>query len=109
VIAGFEGWVQLMGMEFTNQYRHERINARLKTKILLKSGTKNLGFKLLPRYHEYRFLPERYQFQTSIQIFPDFVIVNGSEANTAAVVIGIPAMVDVFKSVFEIMWHTFKQ
>ena len=55
---------------------------------------------------EVKFLPEKYKFKSTIDIFKDKVLIISPEISSLAVVLEVPAMVDVFKSVFEITWDT---
>jgi hypothetical protein len=54
-----------------------------------------------------KLLPPNYDFKTNIDIFDDKILVIGPDLSSLAVVIKIPAMTDVFKSIFEILWEKF--
>ena len=52
-------------------------------------------------------MPERFKFKSTIDIYADKVLIVSPELSSLAVVIAIPAMVDVFKSAFEMIWEAY--
>jgi len=90
--------------EFFTYYRKNRVKSNIKTKLLLSADSKedNLMNKKLLR--EIKYLPEKYKFKSSMNIFDDKVLIVSPYISSLAVVIAVPAMVDIFKSMFEIIW-----
>jgi hypothetical protein len=52
----------------------------------------------------FKYLPEKYVLKSTIDIYADKIVIIGPEIKALAVVVAIPAMVDVFRSVFEMLW-----
>lgn len=94
---------------FLRQYRKDRAKAGIKTKILLSHGSKlhNPEDKKLLR--TFKYLPEEYSFKSTMDIFSDKILIVNPNLNSMAVVIEIPEMVDIFKSLFEIVWNGMAQ
>ncbi len=55
-----------------------------------------------------KYLPQKYVFKSTLDIFDDQVLVVSPELTSLAVVISVPVMMDVFKNVFEMMWDVVK-
>ncbi len=53
---------------------------------------------------EWRYAPAKYNFKSTIDMYDDKILVVSPHLSSLAVVIAVPAMVDVFKSVFEMLW-----
>ena len=90
--------------EFFETYRETRARLKIKTRLLLSADSKesNPGSKDLLR--EFKYLPKEYEFKSTLNIFNDKVLIVSPEVSSLAVVIAVPAMVDIFKSMFEIIW-----
>jgi len=91
---------------FFKQYRKDRAKFKIKTKLLLSFESKSINPTEKSLLREYKYIPEKYQFKSTIDIFKDKVLIVGPNISSLAVVIAIPAMVDVFRSIFEILWDT---
>ena len=103
VISDVEGWEEI-DPEFFQQFRNERARAGIKTKLLLSAPSKAINPTDTKLLREYRYLPEMYRFKSSIDIFRDKVLIVSPGFSPLAVVLAIPEMVDIFKSIFEILW-----
>jgi hypothetical protein len=57
---------------------------------------------------EFKYLPPIYKFKSTIDIFGDRILIVSPELSSLAVVIAIPAMTDVFKTVFQVLWDNVK-
>lgn len=90
--------------EFFKKFRRRRANAKIKTKLLLSADSKNINPTDKSLLREFKYLPEEYDFKSTIDIFKDKVLIIGPDTAALAVVIAVPAMVDVFKSIFQILW-----
>lgn len=103
VIGDIAGWEKI-DVDFLRQYRKDRAKAGLKTKMLLSHSSKTLNPINKNLLREVRYLPEKYKFQSTMDIFKDKVLIVSPHVSSLAVVIAVPAMVDIFKSMFEIIW-----
>lgn len=93
--------------EFFKWYRRQRSRLGIKVRLLLSySSKKSFDFKPIP-HRTMKLLPPNYDFKTNIDIFDNKILVIGPDLSSLAVVIEIPAMTDVFKSIFEILWEKF--
>ncbi len=105
IIGNIAPWEKSIS-SFLKKYREDRVKARIKTKILLSYGSKihNPEDKHLLR--TFKYLPPEYNFKSTMDIFPDKVLIVNPNLNSMAVVIEIPEMVDIFKVLFEIAWNS---
>lgn len=104
IIGSTPAW-ENVNKDFFNQYRKDRAQLNIKTKLLLSYDSKKnnpLDESLL---REFKLMPEKYKFKSTMDIFKDKVLIVSPDLSSLAVVIAIPAMVDVFKSVFEMLWE----
>lgn len=90
--------------DFFVQYRKQRAKNNIHTRLLLSSDSENINPKDKTLLREFKFLPEKYKFKSTIDIFNDRILIVSPELSSLAVVVAIPAMVDVFKSIFEMLW-----
>lgn len=104
VIGNGQSWEDL-APDFFIQFRKNRGKYNVKTKLLLTSNFKihNPTEKELKR--EWKFLPKEYEFQSTIDIFDDKILIVSPELSSLAVVIAVPAMTDIFKSIFHMLWN----
>ncbi len=102
IIGNSNVWQEIIP-DFFETYRKNRAKLSIKTKLLLSNDSKiNNQDKSLLR--ECKHFPESYKFKSTIDIFEDKVLIVSPSLSSLAVVIAIPAMTDVFKSVFQILW-----
>ncbi len=93
--------------EFFLNFRKKRAAAGTKVKLLLSNDSRTEeSQKDTSLLREFKYLPEKYVFKSTIDIYDNKIVIVGSEVKALAVVIAIPPMVDVFRSVFEILWET---
>jgi sugar-specific transcriptional regulator TrmB len=92
--------------EFFVNFRKRRAENNTKTKILLSSDSEKINPPEKELLREYKYLPEKYSFKSTIDIYNDKILIISPELSSLAVVIAIPAMVDIFKSMFEIIWDS---
>lgn len=90
--------------EFFVQYRKDRAAANIKTKILITEESKSASPNDATLLREVKLLPKKYAFKSTIDIFKDKVLIVSPELSSLAVVIAIPAMVDVFQGMFDMIW-----
>ncbi len=96
-----------MDPDFILDFRKKRAARNIRTKLLLSNDSKFASGQDDPSLsREFKYLPEKYQFKSTIDIFDDKVLIIGPEVKALAVVIAIPPMVDVFRSVFDVLWES---
>lgn len=103
IIGSAAGWEGL-DPDFFIQFRKDRGSHNIKTRLLLTADSKIVSPKAEALKREVRFLPEKYSFHSTIDIYDDKILIVSAELSSLAVVIAIPAMVDVFQSIFEMLW-----
>lgn len=104
VIGNAFTW-QNIDPEFFEQYRGMRAKLGIKTSLLLSADSLESNPVNPDLLRDCRYLPEKYGFKSTLNIFNDKILVINPESSSLAVVIAIPAMVDIFKSIFEILWE----
>lgn len=106
MIGNSNAW-EASDTEFLWRYRLARIKAKIKTKALLTQSSKSSNQPDSKKYlREFKYLPEKYDFNCTIGIFNDKVSVVSPNLNSQAIIIDIPEMVGIFKSMFEIIWES---
>ncbi len=103
VISSGKEWEDL-DPEFFQYFRSERGRRNIKTKLLLSPHFKEENPEDAELKRTWKFLPKKYEFKSTIDIYKDKILIVSPELSALAVVIAVPAMVDVFKMVFEIIW-----
>lgn len=108
IIGDIDSWERI-DAAFLKQYRLDRAEANIKTRILLSHGSQSHNPEDKSLLRDCKYLPKEYIFESTVDIFDDdgILIVNPN-INSLAVVIAIPAIVDTFKSMFEIIWGSSK-
>lgn len=92
--------------EFFAYYRQSRGRLGIKTRLLLSADSKDVNPTDKSLLREYKYLPEKYRFKSTMNIFKDKVLIVSPHITSLAVVIAVPVMVDIFKSMFEIIWES---
>lgn len=105
VIGSVPAW-EGIDAEYFMQFRKNRAKNNIRTKLLLSADSKDTNPTEEELLRSFKYLPEKYRFKSTIDIFDDKILIISPEISSLAVVIAIPAMVDVFKSVFEIIWDS---
>lgn len=108
IIGDINAW-ENNNYDFLMQYRKNRAEAKIKTKILLSHGSKQFNPPEKNLLREYKYLPEKYIFKSTIDIFDDKILIVSPSLSSLAIVIAVPAMVDIFKSMFEIIWESIEK
>ncbi len=103
IIGSAAGWEGL-DPDFFIQFRKDRAAHRIRTRLLLTADSKSVSPKAKILKRDVRFLSEKYPFRSTMDIYDDKVLIVSAELSSLAVVIEIPAMVDVFQSIFEMLW-----
>lgn len=103
IIGNAHLW-QNIDPEFFEQYREMRAERKIKTRLLLSADSKETNPVSKDLLREFKYLPEDYKFRSTLNIFNDKVLIVSPDSSSLAIVIAVPAMVDVFKSMFEIIW-----
>ena len=105
IIGSAPAWEGL-DPKFFIKYRKDRAKNKIRTKLILSSESKDINPEEKELLREYKYLPAKYKFKSTVDIFDDKILVVSPELASLAVVIAVPAMVDVFKSVFDMLWDT---
>ena len=105
IIGNAHIW-QNIDPDFFEQYRESRARLNIKTRLLLSADSKGTNPVSKDLLREFKYLPEEYKFKSTLNIFNDKVLIISPDSSSLAVVIAVPAMVDIFKSMFEITWDS---
>lgn len=105
IIGNTSEW-QGVDQDFFIKFRKDRAELNIKTKLLLSADSRNLNPIVKGLLREYKYLPEKYKFRSTMDIFKDKILIVSPDISSLAVVIAVPAMVDIFKSMFEIIWDS---
>ncbi len=89
---------------FFVQFRKDRAALGIRTRLLLSPDSRITSPKDKALLREVKFVPKKYAFKSTIDIFDDKILIIGPNQTSLAVVIAVPDMVDIFKSTFELMW-----
>ncbi|EKD25201.1 MAG: Transcriptional regulator, TrmB [uncultured bacterium (gcode 4)] len=103
VIGSAQGW-EGTDPEWFHQYRVNRGRHNIRTRLLLTDESKQINPDDSTLLRDVRYLPEKYSFRSTIDIFDDKILVVSSELSSLAVLIEISVMRDVFGAVFDVMW-----
>lgn len=105
IIGNRFSW-QDLDKEFFVRFRRERAKAKIKTRLLLTHNSKSEdSLDNLPLKRTVKYLPAKYSFNSTIDIYRDKILIVSPDLSTLAVVIEMPAMTDVFKTIFDLLWE----
>lgn len=104
VIGNANEW-ESIDPEYFQDYRKRRGRLNTKIRLLLSSDSNNSNPTDKSLLREYKYLPEKHKFKSTMNIFNDKVLIVSPHITSLAVVIAVPVMVDIFKSMFEIIWE----
>lgn len=105
IIGNARAW-EGIDEDFFVQFRKDRAKRNIKTKLLLSSESEvnNPIDETLLR--EFKYLPKKYLFESTLDIFDDKILIINPKMQSLAIVILVPVVVDIFRSVFDILWET---
>lgn len=92
--------------EFFITFRKERAKRNIRTKLLLSYDSQTVNPDDPKLLREFKYFPQKYKFKSTIDIYDDKILIVGPSVRSLAIVVEVPAMVDIFKSIFEILWET---
>lgn len=105
IIGSVSGFLNI-DREFLLDFRKKRAARNTRVKLLLSHDSKGEEGQNDPQLlRTFKYLPEKYRFKSTIDIYDDKIVIIGPEIKALAVVVAIPAMVDIFRSVFEVLWE----
>jgi len=104
IISSGKEWEGL-DPEWFAEFRKKRGENHIKTKLLLSPHFKKENPTDAKLLRSYKYFSEKHKFKSTIDVFKDKILVVSPELSSVAVVIAVPAMVDVFRSVFEMLWE----
>lgn len=105
IIGNASAW-EGIDPEFFIKFRKRRGVNGIRTKLLLSFDSQKINPTEKELLREYKYLSEKYLFKSTIDIYKDKILIVSPKLSSLAVVIAIPAMVDIFKSMFEIIWDS---
>lgn len=101
-------WEGIDSNYFIN-FRKRRAGANIKTKILLSSDSLDINPKDEKLLRDFKYLPEKFKFKSTMDIFDDKVLIINPTGTSLAVVIALPTMTDIFKSMFDMLWGIYTE
>ncbi len=103
IIGNERGWQDIDPLFLKEVHRRLKRNKVRLRMVLSADSPKETAEHARDR--SVRYLPSNYSFQSTIDIFPDKILLVSPKLNAVAVVIAVPAMVDVFRTIFELLWQ----
>ncbi|MEK7649084.1 MAG: helix-turn-helix domain-containing protein [Patescibacteria group bacterium] len=103
IIGNSQNW-EALDPEFFVQFRKDRARNTITTRLLLDTRSVGINPKDSKLLRTWKYLPPGYAFDGVIDIFDNKVLIISTELRSLAVIIGIPAMVGMFKVLFQILW-----
>ena len=104
IIMGNSNAWQGLDPDFFIQYRKDRAAAGIHTRLLLSADSTETSPTDPRLLREIRYLPANYPFKSTMDIFDDKVLIVSPDQTSLAIVIAVPAMVDIFHSTFKLLW-----
>lgn len=108
VIGSAVYWEQL-DTEWFIEYRKRRAQSGVRSRIILSDESRETNPKEKELLREWKYMPTQYSFRSTMNVFSDKIIVVSPKLSALAVVIQIPAMVDVFRATFEMLWDLLQE
>lgn len=106
IIGNSIAWENVLG-DYFKYYRTERARRGIRTRLILSDDSSITNQPTKELLRQFKYLDKKYQFKSTIDIFDDKILIISPSLNALAVVIAIPAMVDIFESIFDILWDNF--
>lgn len=103
IIGSASGWEDL-DAEFFAQYRRDRAKNNIRTRLLLTADSQEMKIPEEFLLRTCKYLPSRYSFKSTLDVYDDKVLVISPELQSLAIVISVPAMMDLFHAVFALLW-----
>jgi len=103
IIGSAQGWEDLDSAWFV-QFRKDRGRNNIITRLLLTDESKEINPDSNELLRDVRFLPSQYHFKSTIDIYGDKILVISPELSSLAIVIQVPAMHDIFRAIFDMLW-----
>lgn len=103
VISGGTEW-EALDPEWFMRFRKDRARRAIRTRLILSPQFRAQNPTDPKLFRTWKFVEEKYAFKSSMDIFYDKVLIISPQLSSLAVVIAIPAMVDVFHAMFEMLW-----
>lgn len=104
VIGSTPAWESIDPNYFV-KFREARAKAHIQTKLLLTTESKKDSPTDKDLLRQVRFLPKQYGFKSTLDIFDDKILIVSPDLTSLAVIVAVPAMVDIFNSIFEMLWE----
>lgn len=105
IIGTQQDWYRL-DPDFLETIHRTFKEKRIKAQILFSADTPRFSQEKEKNiYRDVRYLPRDCTFRTTIDLFDDQVLIVSPEQRAVAVVISIPAMMDIFDAMFRCLWE----
>lgn len=105
VIGSASGFYGAFRPDFMEKFRRDRAKAKIRMRLLLTDDSRVTEPSDPNPLRVTRFLPKGFAFESNINIYPDKILMISPRMTSLAVVIEIPAMTDIFHSIFELLWE----
>lgn len=103
-IIGNAGSWEGIDEDFFVQFRKDRATNHIKTRLLLSFDSKVANPTDTSLLREFRYLPSKYVFESTLDIFDDKILIVNPHMQSLAIIIAVPVVVDIFKSMFDMLW-----
>ncbi|MBM3271934.1 helix-turn-helix domain-containing protein [Candidatus Kaiserbacteria bacterium] len=104
VIGSAPAWEGL-DTDFFVQFRKDRAACSIHTRLLLTAESATINPTEPELLREFRYLPPSHAFKSTIDIFDDKILIVSPSVSALAIVVAVPAMTDIFASIFEMLWE----
>lgn len=106
IIGSASGFLNI-NRDFLIEYRKRRAENGTRVRLIMSDDSRTeVGQYDRTLQRDFKYMPAKYKFRSTIDIYDDKIFIVGPELKAMAVVIEVPPMVDVFRSVFELLWET---
>ncbi len=98
--------------DFFSDYAKEKFKRKIKTRLIMPEGDKSRDVQKRDeqRFRETRYLPKKlYNPNASIMIWGSYVSLTAWDENLETIVVESRQLVDIFRSVFELLWQNAKK
>lgn len=103
-IASIEDWLPV-DKNFLQDFRKKLDEKGIQTRVIFKES----GLKFEPaglKHRKVKVIPPSYEFQSSVDILDDKLLIMNPDLNVLGVVVEIDSILDIFNDVFDLLWDT---
>lgn len=103
-IASIEDWLPV-DKSFLQDFRKKLDENKIKTRVIFKESDLRFEPSGL-KYRKVKVIPPSYEFQSSIDILDDKLLIMNPDLNVLGLVVEIDSILDIFNDVFDLLWDT---